>query len=137
MKAPGNLATPAGRLLLVEDDSALRLMMCWELELLGYRVVQATSCQEAMAMLETGPEFEFALLDYHLPDGVVTHLLSPLKRCLPQVRIAVCSGMASPQVASQVRALGAFGFYGKPVDLRLIHIDFQRSIAVSLASPEH
>ena len=55
-------------LLIVDDDRPFGAMLGWAFEDLGYAVVLAGSCGEALAQLNDS-QFDFALLDYGPPDG--------------------------------------------------------------------
>jgi two-component system KDP operon response regulator KdpE len=57
------------RVLLVEDDRALRRTLIEALELEGYAVHSAASLSEGLALLAHGGDTDLVLLDLGLPDG--------------------------------------------------------------------
>ena len=63
-------------LLLVEDEVMLRKRLTAQLERLGADVTGADSLQAARNVL-SGMDFDFALLDVNLPDGLGVELLRP------------------------------------------------------------
>lgn len=65
MKGP-SLARAKGRVLLVEDDPALLLMTCYNLEQRGYRVETAEDGEAALLALETARP-DAVVLDWMLP----------------------------------------------------------------------
>ena len=73
------------RLLVVDDDPALLQMMCWTFSDMGYLVEAAASCDEAIRLAST-QVFEFALVDYHLPDGNGLELMERLSKQQPDLR---------------------------------------------------
>jgi two-component system response regulator AtoC len=115
-------------LLIVEDNPALRQMLSLEFEELGYRVIGVGCCDEARQMAYE-EEFEFALLDYNLPDGVGTDLMSELRVLNPNIQIILCSGMASERKASDAICRGAFRFLAKPVLASSLHRLFDQALA--------
>ncbi|HKI69423.1 MAG TPA: response regulator, partial [Verrucomicrobiae bacterium] len=60
--------------LVVDDESLLRRRLAAHLEALGADVTGAETIAATRRLLE-GMEFDFVLLDVHLPDGLGTDLL--------------------------------------------------------------
>lgn len=87
---PGD-AVRKPRLLVLEDDDALRRMLAWELAELGYEVESAGRCREARAVL-AGGGFGVALLDVGLPDGDGILLAGEFAADYPDLHILLCSG---------------------------------------------
>jgi DNA-binding response OmpR family regulator len=82
----------AGKTVLVaDDDEALRLLCRVNLELDGYRVVEAASLREARELLAAEP-VDAILLDVHLADGDGRELLRELGPTRP--RTALFTGSA-------------------------------------------
>jgi signal transduction histidine kinase len=108
--------THGAQLLLLEDDASIRFPISRFFRERGISVVEATSCQEARAVIETHSP-EVAVIDLSLPDGDGLDLLPDLVgRDLPIATI-VLTGNAT--IARAVRAikLGADQFLTKPVEL--------------------
>ncbi len=55
------------RLLIVEDETAVRVILKGSLERAGYRVTEASSGDEAYAIFEANPEFDLLLTDIVMP----------------------------------------------------------------------
>jgi len=87
----------ARRLLVVDDDPALLQMMSWTFSDLGYLVEAAGNCDEAMQLAST-QAFEFALVDYHLPDGNGLELVDRLSIQQPGLRTVLMSANPPPQL---------------------------------------
>lgn len=87
----GAVTARGKRLLLLEDNEALRRILAWELADLGYDVEPAGSCREARAAVSCG-SFELAILDVGLPDGDGIALAGELVTEYPRLRILLCSG---------------------------------------------
>ncbi len=83
--------------LVVDDDASLRLLCRVNLELGGYRVLEAGSLAEGAAMLAEG-EFDAVLLDLHLGDGDGRDLLASLGQERPPVAIFTASETIGPEL---------------------------------------
>jgi PAS domain S-box-containing protein len=98
--APADLRDPAGsatgeRLLLVEDDIQVKLMVSSMLGDLGYRVTQAADADVALAILESGEPFHLLMTDVGLP-GMNGRQLAELARQLrPGLPVLFVTGYAA------------------------------------------
>ncbi|MCB1830161.1 MAG: response regulator [Chromatiaceae bacterium] len=110
--------------MIAEDDRALRQMLCWEFEEMGYRVITAASCGDAISAVGDH-KVDIALIDYNLPDGVGTDLLRTLRLAAPYLPAVVCSGRASRGIAAEVGGLGTARFVAKPVAATRLHAIFR------------
>jgi CheY-like chemotaxis protein len=98
-----------------DDDAAMRMLCRLNLELDGYRVLEAASGSELLAAL-ANPEVAAVLLDVHLgqDDGIV--LARQLRLDRPEVGIAFLTGSAQGRADESARELSA-ELIGKPFDL--------------------
>ena len=110
MTRPGSHA----RILVIDDDPAIRESLRMALEYQGYAVMLAASGDEGAALVEReGPDLVF--LDIKMPgmDGLeVLQRLRPLTDVTP---IVVLSGNADIQTAVEATRLGAFDIVEKPL----------------------
>lgn len=91
MAPRGSVPAKPGRLLLVEDDPALALMLSWELEERGIGVSLACTCADARD-LSLALGFDAALVDADLPDGDGVALAQTLAQRHPRARVAIYTG---------------------------------------------
>ncbi|MGE5690167.1 MAG: response regulator transcription factor [Pseudomonadota bacterium] len=98
--------------LVVDDDAALRFLCRVNLELAGFRVVEAATLAVAAAALDDERP-DVLLLDVHLGAGDGIAFVPEARRRLPEVRIAMLTGTANLQ---DVRAAGADAVVRKPFD---------------------
>jgi CheY-like chemotaxis protein len=82
--------------------------------LFGLETHAATKLSEALAMLDLGPDF--VILDLILPDGSGLELLRRVRTENRPVRVAVVTGVSSPNELDAVRALNPDRLLFKPVD---------------------
>ena len=111
-------------ILLVEDEPLLRRRIAAQLGKAGAEVTAVSTLAEARQALR-GLEFDFALLDLHLPDGESLVLLDD--KVIPESAVTVIM-TAEGGVAGAVEAMrrGATDYLVKPFDLdeltvRLLH----------------
>jgi len=104
------------RILVLDDDAAIRFGLREYLEVNGYAVSDAATCADAERLFRTARP-EIAVLDYSLPDGNALDLLPRLKSVDPDVPIIILTGHGSIDLAVQAIKLGAEQFLTKPVEL--------------------
>ncbi|WP_119418579.1 PEP-CTERM-box response regulator transcription factor [Desertibaculum subflavum] len=120
-------------LLLVEDDVGLQRQMTWAL---GdeFDVSVAGSRAAAMEMVKGRDEgFPVAVLDLGLPpdENGATEGLALLQEILahaPATKVIVASGNEERANAVKAISIGAYDFYGKPVDIDVLGLIIRRAI---------
>lgn len=127
-KAPGQDkidATPlprgAERILVVDDEPALTLVLTKILERLGYQVECRTNGVEALEVfrdsLASAP-FELLVTDMTMPHLTGVDLAGELHRMVPDLPVIVCTGFSEQISEDRARGLGIQGFLTKPVVAR-------------------
>lgn len=107
------------RILLVEDDPALRLVLRNVLEINGYHVQEADSKASAEVLLKEDPQIAALVLDLGLPPSAhtTTEGLSVIKMVIDQLyraKIVVLTGQDEESSALAAIKEGAFDFLSKP-----------------------
>jgi CheY-like chemotaxis protein len=107
-------STQQHTILVVEDESLIRLMVAEALRDAGFGVVEAGTADEALAILQNDAPVDLVFADVRMPgtmDGVA--LAGLLRITRPDLKIAVASGYSpdwpSPNLAD--------AFIGKPYDV--------------------
>jgi two-component system OmpR family response regulator/two-component system alkaline phosphatase synthesis response regulator PhoP len=103
------------RLLLVEDDEAVREVVAWKFEAEGFEVVATGSGAEGLRHIDAHKP-DLILLDIGLPDVDGVSVCQEARR-KTQAPIIILTGEASPLVAVRALDLGATDYVRKPVDL--------------------
>jgi DNA-binding response OmpR family regulator len=79
------------RVLIVEDDALIGLMLEDELEAAGWGTVVACTAEAALREARAGP-FDLALVDLGLPDMDGVELVRRLRAMAPGMPVVVCTG---------------------------------------------
>jgi DNA-binding NtrC family response regulator len=117
---------PKGKVLVVDDDDAVRSGLYWALAS-DYQVLQAASREEACALI-ADENIEVVVSDLHLPPNVNDiseglALIDVARAQDPPLQVVVITGSDSKRAALEAVKRGAYGFFEKPLDpAELLHI---------------
>jgi|GEM_PF-6661222 len=117
-----------GRILVLDDDRNIRVMIEKLLPKLGYETTTASSGEKAVELyrqaMEEGRPYNLALLDLTVPGGMGGVLvLEQIRAFDPNVKAVASSGYANDQVMTDPARFGFVDVLVKPFDLiRLSHI---------------
>jgi two-component system, cell cycle sensor histidine kinase and response regulator CckA len=90
-----------GSLLVVDDEEMVRRLAARMLVMLGYRVLEARSGQEAVRLLRRGAHrIDAVLTDVAMPGIGGRELGETIARCWPQIRVLYMSGFAVNRMVS-------------------------------------
>ena len=99
------------RVLIVDDEPAIRTVARLMLEGVGYVVTEAGTAAAALARVQAAERaFTVILLDVSLPDCPGTDLLPDLRAASPRSRVMLTSGRSEGDLPGH----GADGFLAKP-----------------------
>lgn len=115
------------RIVIGEDDQAIRSALGEFLEGLDYEVFQAINCAGIREAFRTSSP-DAAILDYCLPDGTALDLLPHLRQNHPSVPLILLTGNGSIPLAVQAIKEGAEQFLTKPVELAAIAVVLERAL---------
>jgi CheY-like chemotaxis protein len=110
-------ATPPGkeRILLVEDEDAVRDMVCESLQRHGYVVQQAANGREALSIYESMPGgFDMVLTDVVMPGMSGGQLAAALRVIDPAVKVLFMSGYSDDALVSRGISVHGMDFIEKP-----------------------
>lgn len=106
----------AERILIVDDEEAIREIVHSMLTISGFRCQQASSGTEALAILESGEEFELILTDLMMSgmDGIA--LLERTKEKYPDIPVVMVTAVHDISVALAAIRNGAYDYILKPFE---------------------
>jgi DNA-binding NtrC family response regulator len=106
------------RILIVDDEPNVRLMLLTALESVGYEVVEAADGEAALERLRdsnAGPAFDLILLDLLMPKMDGMELLRRLRAQDCLVPVVILTAHGSIPEAVEAMKLGAIDFLAKPL----------------------
>lgn len=95
------------RLLLVEDEPALRESLCALLESRGHACVSCGTRTEALARLADGSHYHAVVCDVVMPGASLTQFLAEARRHAPAIRVVLMSGYATGAALEEAKAANA------------------------------
>ena len=110
------MSEQSARVLVVDDEKSILMLLDEALSQWGYQVTTANSASDALATLRT-QVFDAALTDVRMPDMSGIDLLRELKKRDESMEVVIMTGY--PTIASAVEALkeGAYDYLSKPLIL--------------------
>ena len=109
-----NIGRETFKILVVDDEGAIRETLVTYLETEGYDLRTADSGVTALKVIE---EFkpQVVLLDIRMPDMDGLQCLRSIMKLTPGIAVVVMSGFASEQIARKTLEIGAFEYINKPI----------------------
>ena len=115
------------RVLVVEDDDAMRAFLEESLREEGYIV--GTACNTLSAIVNLiGARPDVLVIDWKMPDLDGFALLAAVRRCFTEVPVIFVTAFARPEVEKRALAQGAFSFLPKPFRLSVLVAELQRAL---------
>jgi PAS domain S-box-containing protein len=114
------MVPPDARLLIVDDDPAIREFLKTRLMMEGYEVSEAEDAEKALEKLEEHPDTDLILLDVIMPGASGFDLLRTLKedRRYCQIPVIMVTALGLVQDKELAFRLGAGDYLTKPFDTR-------------------
>ena len=104
------------RVLVVDDEDALRMVLSSELSSSGYEVATASDGDEAITVIQN-KKFDLVLLDIKMPKVDGFEVLKFIKKNYPVMKVIMLTGFADLKNAIESKKHGAEDFVSKPYDL--------------------
>ena len=108
------MTTQQPRVLLVDDEKDLCMLMQMSLKRIGIRAEVAYNVTQAKQQLKAH-RFDACLTDLNLPDGDGIQLVQHVTEYYPNTPIAVITAYGNMEIAIAALKAGAFDFVSKPV----------------------
>src|SRR6185503_803169 len=112
---PQSLLTTPTRVLVVDDEPALRHVLEVTFRRQGYEVVGAAGVKRALEALRQNPQpFPVVLTDLVMPDGSGIEVLCAAKERSPATEVIVMTAHSTVESALDAMRRGAYDFVTKP-----------------------
>ncbi|MBL8909323.1 MAG: response regulator transcription factor [Archangium sp.] len=105
------------RILVVEDETAIRLGLVDALQFAGFSATEAASAPEAMRVVE-GATFDLALVDLVLPGGSGLSVVAHARKVQPGVPIIAVTALGSEEQRIEGLNRGVDDYVVKPFSVR-------------------
>ncbi len=122
--------------LVVDDESAHRLMLRAHLEGAGYQVSEAPDGVEAVEAV-TAALFDLVLLDQRMPNMDGLEALTQIKQLRPGIPVIMMTAYGSIENAVKALKLGAADYVTKPLDIEELMIKVGRTLDHVRLAEEH
>ncbi|HUQ88697.1 MAG TPA: response regulator, partial [Vicinamibacterales bacterium] len=124
------------RILVIDDEAAIRDSLKMTLEYDGYDVMQAATGEEGVKLVEReAPDLVF--LDIKMPGMDGLEVLQKLQHLRDVMPIVVITGNAEIQNAVEATRLGAFDFIEKPVSSERMLVSVRNAVDVRKLQSEN
>ncbi len=124
------------RILIVDDEPAVRFGIRDFLELQGYEVEEAETCQDARHLFSNSRP-DIVIADYMLPDGTALDLLPRLKEIDSEIPLLVLTAHGSIDLAVKAIKEGAEQFLTKPIEMSALQVILQRLLETQRKHHKH
>jgi len=124
------------RVLVIDDEQAIRESMRMILEYEGYDVLQAGSAQEGIALVERD-EPDLVFLDIKMPGMDGLEALGRIKATHESLPVVIVSGHGTVSTAVEATRKGAFDFIEKPLERDRVLLTIRNAIDQSRLRDEN
>ena len=121
------MSASKGRLVLAEDDAAMRDLLARGLERRGFTVKACATVSDARALL-SDVEPDVVLTDLNLPGASGLDLARAVDEVLPGVPVVVLTAFGSLESAVGAIRAGAYDFVTKPIELDALELVLERAV---------
>ena len=118
----------AERILVVDDEEAIREIVCSMLAAANYKTRQASSGLKALAILDAGEEFELMLSDLMMADLDGIGLLERTKEGYPDMPVVMVTAVHDISVALAAIRNGAYDYLLKPFEREQLLATVRRAL---------
>ncbi len=118
----------AERILVVDDEDAIREIVIAMLQSTGYQCQQAASGKQALALLNSGEGFELVLSDLMMADMDGIGLLERTKEKYPEMPVVMVTAVHDISVALAAIRNGAYDYLLKPFEREQLLATVRRAL---------
>jgi two-component system cell cycle sensor histidine kinase/response regulator CckA len=120
----------SGRVLVVEDDPAVRVLVARTLPRLGFTASTAANGTEALNIIRALPDdYVLILMDFRLPGMPTDALIREIRLLRPEIAIIMMTGLTRETVLQKLGDIPINGFVHKPFTLDLLASQIRGALA--------
>jgi CheY-like chemotaxis protein len=121
-------------ILVVDDSPEMQRYLRTLLELDRYRVIVASSGDQALEILRYPAVADVVLLDVQMPGKDGLQVLRRMREFCPKVKVIMCSGVDDPGKVYEALALGAHAYLVKPIQHLYLSAAVERCLQTAPAT---
>ena len=121
------------RVLIVDDDESIRLILAEALSLDGHEIAEAETGEQALQMLNS-ESFDLVLTDLMMPATDGMELLTIIKKLTPETRVIMITAFATIEGAVEAMRKGASDYIAKPFDAAQVRKVVRRTLEEAVFS---
>ncbi len=125
-----------GRVLIIDDEAAIRETLQVLLEEDGYEVLNAPDGEDGLNQLDS-QVVDLVLLDFQLPDRNGLEILQDIRERDPAMPVIMLTAHGTPETERAAMELGAANFIAKPWTNEKLQADVRVAIGRKLAQEEN
>ncbi len=114
-------------ILIVDDERAIRRLLCQKLSDEGYQCQEATNAEQALEKLKNNL-ISLVVLDIKMPGKSGIELLPEIKAAYPDTAVVMATATTDINVAIQCMKQGAYDYINKPFDLDDVVLSLGRAL---------
>jgi len=103
-------------ILIIDDEEKFRQLLSRIISLEGFEVMQASTLQQGLKIVEQEPSIDIVLTDVKLPDGNGIDILEKIKQINPLCEVIVMTAFGTIHDGVKAIKLGAFDYFTKGDD---------------------
>ena len=112
------MANRGHKLLIVDDEPSVALTLKLIFQREGYGVTTASSCAEALQVIDTGAPFDAVITDLNMErEDIGLEVVRAAQQMLPKPVVVVCTGYANLENSAKALQMKIDYLATKPVDL--------------------
>ncbi|MFH1381710.1 MAG: HD domain-containing phosphohydrolase [Chloroflexota bacterium] len=115
------------KILVVDDEAAIRKLLCQKLAVTGYSCSEAADAEQAIKQLE-GTTFELVILDIKMPGKSGVELLPVIKAGYADTAVIMATANTDTTVAINCIKQGAYDYLTKPFNLDNVILSVARAL---------
>jgi putative nucleotidyltransferase with HDIG domain len=119
---------PSERILVVDDEAAIREIVSSMLVGAHFQACQASNGVEALSLLESGEEYDLVLSDLLMPEMDGIGLLERAKERFPDMPVVMLTAVLDVSVALQAIRNGAYDYLLKPFEREQLLATVRRAL---------
>lgn len=120
------------RILLVDDEHSIRLMVRLALQHVGHTVETAVDGPDSLAQFGDGSDFDLVLLDQRMPGMQGIEVLREMRARRPEAQVIMITAFGTVDLAAEAMRLGARDLLRKPFTVETL----RGAVSSVLGTPE-